>query len=358
RFPRWWRRGPWWRWWTTVGYRAQARHHAARPSRQRPRLLSLQLQRQRQGLCRRDGAGGANRHAGSGRARPRRLPAGVLRPARPHVPNLRAMDRIGGADSVCHADRPLTSRSPEPGATEGVMTTNSSFGDARPVKAVPKLAAAAVAVLLLAMASAANAQQSFKSAEEAADALVTAARSGDRRAMLTVLGRDGADIVSSGDAVADAATRQQFLAAYDAKHQVAMEGDSKAILIVGQDDFPFPIPLMRQDGAWQFDTAAGRDEILFRRIGRNELRTIQTCLAYIDAQNEYAEKGVAGNGVYAQRIVSRPGQKDGLYWPAQSGDDESPLGDLAAGAAAEGYRAGPKRQPQHGYYEQILPRHT
>ncbi|HKA73628.1 MAG TPA: DUF2950 domain-containing protein [Xanthobacteraceae bacterium] len=236
------------------------------------------------------------------------------------------------------------------------MTTNSSFGDPRLVRGVPRLAAAAVAVLLLAMAPAANAQQSFKSAEEAADALVAAARSADRKAMLTVLGRDGADIVSSGDAVADAATRQQFLAAYDAKRQVAMEGDGKAILVVGQDDFPFPIPLVRRDGAWQFDTVAGREEILFRRIGRNELRTIQTCLAYVDAQNEYAEKGVAGNGVYAQRIVSRPGQKDGLYWPAQSGDDESPVGDLAAGAAAEGYRAGLKRQPYHGYYYKILTR--
>src|SRR5215475_11409407 len=236
------------------------------------------------------------------------------------------------------------------------MTTNSSFGDPRLVRGVPRLAAAAVAVLLLAMAPAANAQQSFKSAEEAADAIVAAARSGDRKAMVTVLGRDGEDIVSSGDAVADAGTRQDFLAAYDVKHQVTMEGDSKAILVVGRDDFPFPIPLVRRDGAWQFDTAAGREEILFRRIGRNELRTIQTCLAYVDAQNEYAEKGVAGNGVYAQRIVSRTGQKDGLYWPTQSGGDESPLGDLAAGAAAEGYRAGNRRQPYHGYYYKILTR--
>ena len=235
------------------------------------------------------------------------------------------------------------------------MATNNSFRDARLVRAVPRLAAA-VALLLLAMAPAANAQQSFKSAEEAADALGAAARSGDRGAMLTVLGRVGADIASSGDAVADTATRQEFLAAYDAKHQVAMEGDSKAILIVGKDDFPFPIPLVRKEGAWQFDTAAGREEILFRRIGRNELRTIQTCLAYVDAQNEYAEKGVAGNGVYAQRIVSRPGQKDGLYWPTKAGEDESPLGELAASAAASGYSAGQGRRPYHGYFYRILTR--
>jgi hypothetical protein len=219
-----------------------------------------------------------------------------------------------------------------------------------------RLASLAVAVLIFAMASAASAQQSYKTAEEAADALVNAARSGERKNILTVLGQDGADIASSGDAVADAATRQQFLAAYDAKHQVAMEGDSKAILVIGQDDFPFPIPLVRKDGTWQFDTAAGRVEILHRRIGRNELSAIQTCLAYVDAQQDYAEKGVAGNGVYAQRIVSRPGKKDGLYWPAQSGEDESPLGELAAAAAAEGYRAGQERRPYHGYYYRLLTR--
>jgi hypothetical protein len=111
-----------------------------------------------------------------------------------------------------------------------------------------RLASLAVAVLIFAMASAASAQQSYKTAEEAADALVNAARSGERKNILTVLGQDGADIASSGDAVADAATRQQFLAAYDAKHQVAMEGDSKAILVIGQDDFPFPIPLVRRAG--------------------------------------------------------------------------------------------------------------
>src|SRR5207302_2115184 len=118
----------------------------------------------------------------------------------------------------------------------------------------------------------------------------------------------------------------------------------------------FPIPLVRKDTAWRFDTAAGREEILFRRIGRNELNAIQTSLAYVDAQNEYAEKGVAGNGVYARRIVSQEGKKDGLYWPAQSGEDDSPLGELAAAAAAQGYRAGQERMPYHGYYYKILTR--
>jgi Protein of unknown function (DUF2950) len=128
------------------------------------------------------------------------------------------------------------------------------------------------------------------------------------------------------------------------------------VLIIGREDWPFPIPLVRKDNAWRFDTAAGRDEILYRRIGRNELSAIQACLAYVDAQQEYAERGIAGSGVYSQRIVSRPGQKDGLYWPADSGMDESPLGELAANAAAEGYRVGQERTPYHGYYYKVLTR--
>ena len=211
------------------------------------------------------------------------------------------------------------------------------------------------AVLALAMA-AAHAQQSFKTAEEAADALVSAAKTGDRKAVLTVLGQKGADIVSSGDPVADASARNRVIEAYNAKHPMAMEGTDKAVLIIGHEDWPFPIPLVRKDGTWRFDTAAGREEILYRRIGRNELSAIQACLAYVDAQQEYAERGIAGNGVYAQRIVSGPGKNDGLYWPAQPSEDDSPLGELAASAAAEGYRVGQQRAPYHGYYYKVLTR--
>src|SRR6516165_1980586 len=207
---------------------------------------------------------------------------------------------------------------------------------------------------LLCTTSAAIAQQAFKTPDEAAGALASAAKANDMKALITVLGPDGEDIVSSGDAVADAATREKFVANYDAKHEIAMEGDGKAIMVIGQEDFPFPIPLVRKDGMWRFDTAAGREEILFRRIGRNELDAIQACLAYVDAQNEYAERGIAGNGVYAQRIVSGPGKNDGLYWPAQPSEDDSPLGELAASAAAEGYRVGQQRAPYHGYYYKVL----
>jgi hypothetical protein len=174
--------------------------------------------------------------------------------------------------------------------------------------------------------------------------------------LMRVLGPGSAEIVSSGDEVADASARKRVIEAYDTKHRVVPEGADKAVLIIGNEDWPFPIPLVRKNGSWRFDTAAGRDEILFRRIGRNELNAVQASLAYVDAQHEYAEKGIGGNGVYAQRIVSQPGKKDGLYWPAQSGEDESPLGELAAAASTAGYRAGQQRAPYHGYYYKILTR--
>jgi len=217
------------------------------------------------------------------------------------------------------------------------------------------LGLAAIMVMLFVLTTPANAQQSFSTPEEAAGALAVAVKSGSPRDLLKVLGFWGADIVSSGDDVADAEAEQRFTGAYDTRHAIRLEGDKKAVLILGADDFPFPIPLIRKKAGWEFDTAAGRLEILYRRIGRNELDTIQTCLAYVDAQNEYAEKdrtGV-GAGVYAQRIVSASGKKDGLYW--QSSDaDQSPLGELAARASAEGYEVGSGSVPYHGYYYRIL----
>jgi hypothetical protein len=170
--------------------------------------------------------------------------------------------------------------------------------------------------------------------------------------VLKVLGKGGEDIIDSGDEVADKAARDEFVTAYDAKHAVKVDG-KRAALLVGADDFPFPIPLVHTKAGWEFDTADGREEILYRRIGRNELDTIQTCLAFVDAEDEYAEKDRGeGVGTYAQRIVSSPGKKDGLYWPSDSHD--SPLGELAADASAEGYKAGNEPRPYHGYYYRIL----
>ena len=156
----------------------------------------------------------------------------------------------------------------------------------------------------------------------------------------------------SGDEVEDAETLKRFAAAYDAKHYNKTEG-KKATLILGNDDFPFPIPLYTTQSGWKFDTAEGRREILYRRIGRNELDTIQTCLAYVDAQNDYAEKDRGdGAGVYAQRFVSNPGKKDGLFW--RDDGEPSPLGEFAAEASSEGYKLAGKGAPYHGYYFRIL----
>lgn len=208
----------------------------------------------------------------------------------------------------------------------------------------------------LAASSAALAQQDYKTPQDALDALVTTAKSGDQKATLVVLGRGGEDIISSGDKVSDDDARQRFVAAYDTKHQIAMEGDNRAIAIIGDKDYPFPIPIIRnKNGTWSFDTDDGRREILYRRIGRNELDTIQTCLAYVDAQNDYAAKDRgAGVGVYAARFISQSGKKDGLYWPTAAGEEESPLGELFAQATAQGYRPGQGRSPYHGYYYKIL----
>ena len=202
------------------------------------------------------------------------------------------------------------------------------------------------------------AQEQFATPDAAVDALVAAAKAGDTKALVGVLGPDGKAIASSGDPVADTNIREKFVAAYEAKHAIEREGDGTQTLIIGDDNFPFPIPLVNKAGKWQFDTAAGLDEILRRRIGRNELAAIQVSLAYVQAQNEYAslDPGGLGPHVYAQRIVSRPGKKDGLYWPTAEGETPSPLGELAAKASAEGYKAGAAPIPYHGYYYRILTR--
>ena len=142
------------------------------------------------------------------------------------------------------------------------------------------------------------------------------------------------------------------------QHQASdrREGKDHAVLVIGQEEWPLPIPLVRYNNTWRFDAQTARRELVFRRIGRNEQGAIQACLLYVKAQREYAKKGFAGEGVYARRLVSQPGEKDGLYWPALSGEDESPLGELAAAATAEGYPIEDQRNPYHGYHYRILTR--
>ena len=200
--------------------------------------------------------------------------------------------------------------------------------------------------------SAAQAQQSYKTPEDAAAALAAAVKSGPRD-ILKVLGRAAEDIVFSGDEVADNDIRQRFSSMYDARHGIKAEGNKSATLVLEPDEFLFPIPLVNTKAGWEFDTDEGRIEVLRRRIGRNELDAIQTALAFVDAQNEYADKDRGeGAGVYAQRIVSSPGKKDGLFWRDDS--DPSPLGPLAAQASSEGYKAGEGMTPYHGYYFRVL----
>ena len=215
-----------------------------------------------------------------------------------------------------------------------------------------------LAAIFLAWVTPASAQQQFDSAEGAVTALITAAKEHHKSAINKILGPKGETIISSGDKVADNRAREDFVAAYDKKHAIENEGEDKATLVIGDNDWPFPIPIVLKDDKWSFDTKAGLDEILRRRIGRNELSAIEVSLAYVQAQNEYASLNPDGLGphTYAQRIVSSEGKKDGLYWPTAEAEEPSPLGDLAAKASAEGYRAGGKPKPYHGYYYRILKR--
>lgn len=214
----------------------------------------------------------------------------------------------------------------------------------------------AVAAAFLTIANGAVAQERYTTPDAAVTALIEAVRVGAPALLMRVLGPGSDEIVSSGDSVADAFARKRLLDAYNIRHQIKREGEDNAVLVIGREEWPLPIPLVRINNTWRFDAQIARREIVFRRIGRNEQGAIQACLLYVKAQLEYAKKGFAGEGVYAQRILSQPGEKDGLYWPALSGEDESPFGELAAAAAAEGYPITDQRNPYHGYHYRILTR--
>jgi Protein of unknown function (DUF2950) len=216
-----------------------------------------------------------------------------------------------------------------------------------------------VAALTLIQASAAVAEQrTFATPEKAVDALVAAVRAGSTGELLKILGPASRKLVRSGNAVEDARARAKFITAYDEANRIDPESDTRAVLDVGKDDWSFPFPIVRRGEGWQFDAAAGAEEILERRIGRNELDAIEVCRAYVDAQREYAEEDRNKDGFveYAQKFLSSPGARDGLYWPAAPGEEESPIGPLMASARAEGYStdADGAPRPYHGYYYRIL----
>lgn len=207
-------------------------------------------------------------------------------------------------------------------------------------------------------------QTLFTSPEEAMKTLADAAKAKDRAALGEIFGPTSLQQLLSGDTVQDDREMDQFAAAVEKSAKLERVNDAKFTLTIGERNWPFPIPIVKQESQWRFDTRAGADEILNRRIGENELSTILTVRAYVLAQWQYfTEADADKNGVaeYAQKFISSPGKRDGLYWDTADGERPSPLGSLVAAARAEGYgrkndSSAPKRAPYHGYYFKILTR--
>jgi hypothetical protein len=215
-------------------------------------------------------------------------------------------------------------------------------------------AVALLAGMALIPAAAQTGQKTFATPEDAAQALIDAAAANDTAAMLQIFGAAGKDIVQSGDAAADKEHHEHFAALAHQKMQVELDGDKdRATLIVGPDDWPLPVPIVLEKGQWRFHSALGRVEILARRVGRNELTAMDVCRAYVEAQTEYASRDRTGSGSlqYAQKILSAPGKKDGLYWEGEP-DNLVPkaFGEASAAMLAEGKRPA----PYHGYYFRVL----
>jgi len=198
-------------------------------------------------------------------------------------------------------------------------------------------------------------QKSFATAHEAVGALIAASRNADVSALGQILGPDASNLISSGDDTQDESDRANFVKLYDQHHRLVSAGSGKLTLVVGKNEWPLPIPLIKSNGQWTFDSTSGARQLLYRRIGSNELATIKVCQALGQAQLEYASNGHDGNGtgVYAQRFRSDPGKQNGLYWQVGEGEPPSPAGPLVADADAEGYELG-TRHPFHGYYFRIL----
>jgi hypothetical protein len=203
-----------------------------------------------------------------------------------------------------------------------------------------------------------SSQRNFASPEAATRALADAVRDNDSRKIYATLGSGSGRLIRSGDPVEDERGREAFLAAYKEAVKIEREGDASARVFVGSHEWPFPFPLVHTAAGWRFDARSGAKEILNRRIGRNELNAVQVCLAYVDAQREYVLKDRDSDGVleYAQKLISAPGKRDGLYWQSAQGELPSPLGPLVAKAHSEGYgkAQGDRAQPYHGYLFRIL----
>jgi hypothetical protein len=200
-------------------------------------------------------------------------------------------------------------------------------------------------------------QKTFDSARGAVLELTDAVKKGDVASLNAIFGPDAQALVDSSDPVTARRNQQVFNVAVAERWRLEHETPDRATLVIGLEEWPFPIPLVKEGGGWRFDTGAGKEEILARRIGRNELSVIRVCQTYVAAQRLYAKYGHDGKpkGLYARAFTSDGARQNGLYWPARHGDRRSPLGDLFAGASVEAEkRAGREPQPFHGYYFRIL----
>jgi hypothetical protein len=203
-----------------------------------------------------------------------------------------------------------------------------------------------------------GAQKMFKSPQQAFKALVAATRDNNTTELLAIFGPEGKDIISSGDAVADERARNRFVNAAEEAVKFAKLDSKTVLVVIGKDKWPFAVPIVKSGKKWIFSTKEGREEVLNRRIGRNELNTIRICLTYVTAQREYAAKDRIGDGVlqFAQHFLSNKNKRDGLYWDAAPGEEMSPMGPVIAHASEEGYpvKKHEKPIPYHGYYFKIL----
>jgi hypothetical protein len=198
-------------------------------------------------------------------------------------------------------------------------------------------------------------QKTFSSPDEATTAVVTAMKNNDEKLMLEILGPDGKHIVYSGDEVEDAQNRANFVERYQEMHRLVKEPDGSVVLYIGAKNWPTPVPIVKKGNAWFLDTDAGKKEILYRRVGRNEISTIKVCQELVAAQKEYY---AAQHNEYAKQIFSDEGQHNGLYWKAADAEPQSPIGPLVASAVAEGYVKGKNGPPTpyRGYYYHVLTR--
>src|SRR5260370_10066646 len=224
--------------------------------------------------------------------------------------------------------------------------------------ALSALVLAWLLVIPLASADEASAQQVFSSAAAATSALVAAGKADDMKTLSSILGPDADQVLSSGDSVADKNARNDFVRRYQEMHRLAYDDRGRVILYIGAENWPVPLPLVKKNGGWIFDTAAGKEELLFRRIGRNELFTVDVLEDLAEAQTEYSSEAHDGESTdqFAQRILSDTGSRNGLYWETAEGQPDSPIGPLVASASAVGYQkdGGGNPIPFHGYYSNLL----